>query len=97
MSSPEGRILKADALDGYILGVGHIDKTWALFVLVGALGIPLAAKPERLMILQSIAIDGSFAGHGESIEAFHIDQCFEISARFTLHAGLGELIIADIV
>ena len=95
MCSPEGRILKTNALNGYILGVGHIDEARALFVLVGALGIPLAAKPERLVILQSITIDGSLASDGKSVKALHIDQSLEIGASFTLHTGLGKLIIAN--
>ena len=95
MCGPEGRILKTNTLDGYILGVGHIDETRALFVLVGALGIPLAAKPERLVILQSITVDGSLAGDGKSVESLYVDQSLEISTCLSLHTGLGKLIVTN--
>jgi hypothetical protein len=49
--SPEGRVDEVYILYGHILAIGDICESWALGILVGALGIPLAADPELLPVV----------------------------------------------
>ena len=51
MVSPKGGVLEIHTLNLYVLTVGDIDQSWTLLILVGAVLVPFAAKPELFMVL----------------------------------------------
>ena len=72
---PHGGVDKTHILNGDVAGVGDIHKSWALRILVGALRVPLTTNPELLPVRQSVAVNGSLAAYGETVNAVGIDEC----------------------
>ena len=77
--------------------VGYIYKAGALFVFVGAFGVPGAAQPECLPCLEAVAVDGAGAAHGEAVQAVRVDQCGKVLACLALNTGLADHVVGYIV
>ena len=88
VSCPESRVLKFYPFYLHILTIRYIYQSGALFVLVGALAVPFATKPELLVIAKAVTVDGSFTRDGESVQSVGIDQCAEVCTSFPFYASL---------
>jgi len=74
MAGPERRILESHVRNSDIAAVGDVHEARTLLVLVGAFRIPLSAETESLPIRAAVAVDGTCAREGESVESVNIDQ-----------------------
>ena len=95
--SPEHGILQVKVRHGDMLTVGNIDQARALFILVGAGGVPRPPMPEGLPGTQPIAIYGTFSAHGEAVTAIRIDQGGKIEAAFTFDPRFHDRIVGYLI
>ena len=95
MCGPERRILQIYSLYLYVFTVAYINQAWALFVLVSAGAVPLAAQPKLLVILQAITVNGTLAGYCETIKSVCIYKGSEVCACFAFYACLAKRVVAD--
>ena len=83
---PERTIGKVDVLHGDVARTRDVNQSGALLILVGALGIPLAAQPKLAPIVVAVAVDGAGTGDDEAVEAVGVDEGGVVGACLTLDA-----------
>lgn len=97
VGGPEGGVDEVDAADLYVVAVGDEEQARTHLFQVGAFGVILPTQPEGAPVAVSVAVEGAFAGDGEAIYLVGIDQCGKILQVLSLHAGVDEGKVADVV
>ena len=97
VGGPEAGIAEGHALEEDVPALGDIDHSRAQGLEIGAVGVHAAACPEVPPVLETVAVDHSFTGNREAVDAIGVYKSRDIRLDHPFDMYLADLVVRDVV